>query len=508
MKQSVKRLMAMIMALVVLLSLCACGESGVSDVYDDDDDDEKESVSDKESTEPTTNLSTPDSDIVLPEDSTEDEKNAFETSTAENDTDVGLKNIKIDNADRQLTDDQKLVLSYFDDDYLVPPSYEFLRRYPNVFDGAQIQIWGTVKKVISMDTDQYEIVLWFGVGQAEYGYVDDDPDYKGQYLLLTGKTGSAWYMEGDTLQVYGRYKGVKTISVDGTSYTIPQINVQQAYFDTSWAPNDIYRYIEKYSASDIKKIAECIFGDDIEVRIPIPGTDVEEDIFNLWLETSGGKSPWYIVELENQSNAKFTKYFFNASADLGGGGERITDAKDALNPSGIERSIEFSADFKHFFLFTYDTNLENLTLEYYDNELNKIWKREFPETTNAFYDYTKHNVYLVANNELYIINIATGENTYAPTYVGEKAEIRKLSDGILLVSKNKSDGVMKIGLDGKMIWKTNLAENTHSINGIQVVGDNIVIDQYYWNSTADYGYHYIVLNKATGEVVVDAVSKG
>lgn len=488
--------------------LCICGCSGVEDVSDKSDDDieEKETIADTENTGPITNQSKPDSETVLPDDATDEEKEAFENSTPQNDTDVGLKNVKIDNADRQLTDKQKQVLSYFDDDYLVPPSYEFLRRYPGVFNGAQIRVWGTVKKVISMDAQNYEIVLWFNVGQAEYGYVDSSSEYDGHYLCLTGKTGDTWLMEGDTLLVYGRYTGVKTIEVDGTTYTIPQINAHREYFDTSAAPNDIYRYIEKCTAEDIKEIAECIFGDDIEVRVPIPGTDVQQDIFDLWCETSGGKSPYYIVELENQSNAKFTKYFFDASADLAGGGTRVQDAKDALNPSGIDRYIEFAADFSHFFLFTYDGNMENLTLEYYDNSLNKVWKREFPETTNAIYDYTKNNIYLVANNELYIINIETGEDTFAPAYIGEKMAIRKLSDGILLVSKNKSDGVMKISLDGKIIWKTNLAENTYSVQGIQVVGDNIVVDQYYWNDPEAYGNHYIVLDNKSGKVVIDAVS--
>lgn len=53
---------------------------------------------------------------------------AFANSTPENDTDVGLKNIKIDTAEVNLTDEQKAVLEYFDNDYLPIPSYEFLRR--------------------------------------------------------------------------------------------------------------------------------------------------------------------------------------------------------------------------------------------------------------------------------------------------------------------------------------------------------------------------------------------
>ena len=130
---------------------------------------------------------------------------AFASSTPENDTDVGLKNIKIDTADFSLTDEQKAVLAYFDDDYLSVPSfetgYEFLRRYPQVFEGAQLSVWGTVKKVISMDSDKYEMILWLNIGPGEYEYSYEYPEYEGNYLLLSGKTGDTWFMEGDTAVV-------------------------------------------------------------------------------------------------------------------------------------------------------------------------------------------------------------------------------------------------------------------------------------------------------------------
>ena len=426
-------------------------------------------------------------------------------STPENDTDIGLKNIKIDDTSIDLTEEQKMVLEYFDDDYLTVPSYEFLRRYPDVFDGAQLRIWGTVSKVLSINSGNIEMILWLDVGPVEYEYSWDYPEYEGNYILVNGKVGNISYMEGDTLLVYGRYGGIETVDVDGVSYTVPKVDMQSAYFDTSPAPNDIFRYIPKFDLPFVKQVAETIFG-DVEIREPIIGTDITEEQYWLWEEVCG-QMPCYAVELENQSNAKFTKFFFytDISSDVYGG-DRIQDAKDSMGVSNIYRAIEFAADFEHFFLFTYDHSLEMLTLEYYDSSLNKIWEREFMETTSANYDYTNQNIYLTANNELYIINLKTGEDTYAPAYVGEKLEVRKLSDGILLISSGKSDGVMKIGLDGTLIWKTNLQNDTYSVDGVQVINNRIVISQYYWESSEDYGTHYIVLDNATGEIIQDAVS--
>lgn len=145
--------------------------------------------------------------------------------------------------------------------------------------------------------------------------------------------------------------------------------------------------------------------------------------------------------------------------------------------------------------------METLTLEYYSSDLEKVWKREFAETTSAVYDYTKNNIYLVANNELYIINIETGEDTFQPCFIGEKLDIRKLSDGILTVGENKSDAVIKNDLQGNMIWKTNLAGNVYRVEGIQLVGDTILLQL-----QLEDGLHYVVLDNATGSVIADAVS--
>lgn len=431
---------------------------------------------------------------------------SIKNSSPKNDTDLGLKNIKIDTTTAELTEEQQQVLEYFDDDYLTVPSYEFIRRYPDVFQDAQLKVWGTVAKIISWNSDTFQLILWLNVGPVEYEYYWDYPENNGAYILLTGASGSTAFMEGDTLLVYGRYTGIETVEVDGVSYTVPKINMQNAYFDKSSAPNDIYRYIPKFDLAFIKDVATSIFGDDFEIREPIQGIDIPEEQYWMWEEVCG-TMPCFTVELEDQSNAKFSKYFFytDISSEVYGG-DRIQVATDAMGYSDIYRAIEFSADFEHYFLFTYDTSLETLTLEYYDSEFNKLWKREFTETTSAHYDYTKNNIYLAANNELYIINIETGEDTYEPTYIGEKMAIRKLEDGILLISGSKSDGVMKVGLDGSIIWKTNLADDTFSVDGIQVIGSKIVISQYFWSSMDNYGTHYLVIDNETGVIKQDAVS--
>lgn len=124
------------------------------------------------------------------------------------------------------------------------------------------------------------------------------------------------------------------------------------------------------------------------------------------------------------------------------------------------------------------------------------------ETTSAQYDYTKNNIYLTANNELYIINTNTGEDTYPPAYVGSKAAIRKLTEGILMISNDKSDGVMMANLDGSIKWKTNLENDVESVEGLQALEDRIIFDYTWESEEGGFFETYVSLDRESGDVLV------
>ena len=63
-------------------------------------------------------------------------------------------------------------------------------------------------------------------------------------------------------------------------------------------------------------------GKDIEIRGPIVGTDISEETEMLILNIADTLG-FYTVELENQSNANFTKFFFYTEANVA---NRIVDA--------------------------------------------------------------------------------------------------------------------------------------------------------------------------------------
>lgn len=191
---------------------------------------------------------------------------------------------------------------------------------------------------------------------------------------------------------------------EGTSYTIPTINVHSYQHDDDNGRPD--GTPDKFDLSFIRKVAKAIFNNGVIVREP---TDDEATTTS----SSFMNNPVVVCKLDNQSNSKFGKYFFNKNYGS------ISDTRNTDNyvfatgdETGINRYIEFAPDFEHFFIFVYDSRNEYLTVEYYDKDFKRIWTRDFENTLSGTYDYTENNIYLVANNYLYTINTLTGEDTF------------------------------------------------------------------------------------------------
>lgn len=415
----------------------------------------------------TNNVSAKISDEKINETEERVEKN-FKESTPENDTEKGLKITKIDSDYVGLNEDQEKILQYFDNDYFVCTP-EAMRRYPQIFEHSYINTSGSVIKVVTQETNDYELIVWAP------GYVDSEFN-SNDCMLLRGTAEGALFLEGDTIRVNGQYQGIETINIDGESITLPVVNVSNAYLSSE----------ERYDYDFIKSIAKSVFGEYIEVR----PAETEEGFEGF---------PGYIVTLDDQSNAKFSKYYF--ASDVGKISDATLDYYD-----GLDRYIEFAADLEHIYLISYDYLSCTFTLECYDKELNNIWKREFEDVQTPpsegrmirAYDYTENNFYIVLNKELFVINSMTGEDTFEPVYVGEKVAIKKLQDGILLVSTGKADAIMKLDLKGNMVWKTSLDQHVINLNAFQAVEERLIFDLY-----CEKGDYYFVLNNGDGEVIMD-----
>ena len=417
---------------------------------------------------------------------------------------LGLRNIKIDST-TELTEEQKLVSQYFDNDYIDITDYEFLARYPSIFEGAQIYFTGTIQKIIKSTDEDYEMLVWVGKNEGLFYYRDSNmgvmyDEYKektkNNLIVIKGKQTDTRLVTGDDIVVYGRYNKIETTIIDKISYTVPTINAYRTFFNKGISSPDVFE------PDFIKKVATVLFGNSVEVRNASDGEDYDSSAGAG--ECTFDDNPFMICEPENQSNSKFTKYRMylkngiiedaKSSSSIGGTGTSVDD-------SNIIRKFEFTPDFQHYLIYTFDTDLKTLTVGYYDENFNKIWQRDFEETINGVYDYTQKNFYIVANNDLYIIDMTTGTDVTTPSYVGTKSDIRKVSDGLIMLSASNADSVMKVDLEGNIVWKTNITNEYYIfdwMNSVQFVDKKIIIANPYVSFELDAETGEL---KTTGELV-------
>ena len=414
-------------------------------------------------------------------------------------SEIGLKNIKLDSSLWKLTPEQELLVRYFDKDYFYG-QYYFIRKYPQLFDGMQVETNASIAKIISQDNESYELLAgwnWFyheewALGDTPYennSYECADIErVKEELVLVKGKTKNQYFMEKENLSIRGRFSGVETVTVDGVSYTVPVLN--------AYSENEVFSYEE------IKAISEQIFGNQISVSTHmLEYTDMETGE-NGYMPMDGV----YEITLDNQKNAKFSKYIIYDNA----AGLYDIDYFDSSKP---QKHIEFAPDFEHFFLFIHDSSVNNLTIEYYDKDLNQLWKREFLDTTTANYDYTSSNAYIVVNGYLYILDMETGENVTEKKYVGQKTELRKTTKGIILFAKGKSESIMMTDNDGNIVWSINTDKALNKVYRTQFIEDvmtisydaydNQVYDDYYDGDFETRYDGFIQVDIGSGELLLE-----
>ncbi len=376
---------------------------------------------------------------------------------------VSWSNMKIDNKNLSLTEDQKTVLQYFDDDYLYISDYESLQRYPDIYRHAQVEFEGGVVKILETNDESYKCLVW--LADTEYLF-EHEFNHKNtpneNYVVVTGKHPSTGrIIEGDLLRFYGRYNDVISHTIDGKDAYYPTLS---SYYTVSG---------EKFDYSFIKKIAKILFGPDIKIEDPMSSPDYDLDIYH-----PNGYS-YFLVTLDNQSNANFSSFEFSKDCGF---------IRDANIKDGIEKSINISADFKHYIIITRDSNLNIVYVEYFDRNFKKIWSREFEDTNNMQMDYTKDKMFLVTDNDLYHLDINTGKDVIPSVFVGKKVGINLIDDGAILIGEGKKDNIMKVDLNGQIVWKTSININTDSCTSLQIIDDNIIGYLYGQEESDEYDY--------------------
>lgn len=375
----------------------------------------------------------------------EDEHN--QTGVSVDGVKVSWANMKIDNENLSLSEDQKTVLQYFDDDYLYIADYDSLQRYPDIFRHAQVDFEGGVVKVLETNDESYKCLVWLRNSDLMLEKFDSK-NLPNENFVVTGKhPSSGRIIEGDFLHFYGRYNDVESQAIDGKEAYYPTIS---AFYTVSG---------EKFDADYIKKTAKVVFGPDIKLEDPMSSPDYVLDINhpNGYL--------YYLVTLDNQTNANFSSFEFSRTNGF---------IRDANIKDGVEKTINISADFNHYIIIIRDSNLNTVYVEYFDRDLKKIWSREFEDTNNMKMDYTEDRMFLVTDNDLYYLDINTGEDIIPSVFVGKKIDVNLLEDGAILIGEGNKDNVMKVNLEGQIVWKTSVDLDVTGCTSLQMIDGNII----------------------------------
>ena len=82
---------------------------------------------------------------------------------------ISFSNMKSESEKLNLTEEQEIVLDYFDNDYffdISDYSYEDLQRYPNIFENSKISTRVGIIKVIKSTDNEFEALVQFSAGEA------------------------------------------------------------------------------------------------------------------------------------------------------------------------------------------------------------------------------------------------------------------------------------------------------------------------------------------------------
>ncbi len=380
------------------------------------------------------------------------------------DIEVGITSRK---DSKDLSELEKLLLQYYDDDY-IRTAYANIIHYSDSYNNSRICFYGYVASLIESNARENIYYIEFDAIIDIGGY----GDHTGNFVAVKTKE----KLDVDqTLYFFGTLTGTETFEIDGKNANLPCFDLDKtATFSFMYYEPDVM-----YTKNEISQIAKFFFGDKTKIRqssnkdLPWIPNDFYEDCSQFY----------YIAEPVKAGENDEAKY----ALFTGPGGY----VEDCDTETHIERYINFSADFEHFYIRTCDTNLNTVTFECYNKSYKKLWQREFTNCSDISMDYTTTKIYLGTSDKLYIIDAQTGEDASAPIKISPAVAVRKLKDGILVVSKTTFDAVTKFDLDGNVLWTINLGLAPEEAK-IQMVNNNYMIQTTAYSYTYSYAQTSII----------------
>ncbi len=343
---------------------------------------------------------------------------------------------------------------YFNYDSLYVNEYDNLARYPIAYKDTMIEFYAIVLQVIEESDDNFKILCEL------YEWVN--PENKDNYIIIEGKyVNGKRYLKDDNIKVTGIYKGMNTYNISSTNMVLPTVSVDKIIIDESYMG-----YYPEYDEEDIRKIAESFFGTTFTLVKPNYNLYDEKNIYLMSLPFH------YVVTLDNQTNARFSKYRFYTEYG------RIDVATE--NEDGrVLRNISKSSDNKNFILTTYTPGSNYLELQMYDKDFKLLWSRQFENVDKYLWENNNNRILLTINSDTYYINEIDGKNIIDPFITGEALSIKLLSNGdVIFISEKSNSFIMYIDNTGKVLWKKGIDSSVtpEYISAILVANEKIYIN--------------------------------
>lgn len=417
--------------------------------------------------------------LKLNNNSTQTDSNA-KNENSENKQEIQTMSFKsMDATDTSLTDDQRAIALFFDEDYFFLETYEELVRYADMLKNINISSYCQVNTILSSDDETFEAVCqWAPSNEALWGGEVELTNP----IIIKGKKPEKMVMQGDNIALKGKLLGAETRNINGESKYLPVIEIIEMGDDYLW-----------YTDDTIRQISKLVFGDNIKVRRP-----TEEETFDMVNDYFYNyQDHIWLVELENQSNLNFKVF------DIWQSDPRGVITYNALYNQGIEKDylnkkLYITPDLQKYIVFDMSVADKYVYISVYDRNLNKLWQREISNASELTWDATNSNLVFVSDNDFYNINIETGEDIFNPVFVGKKADIRIVDNGYILISHESDDSVMFLDTNGNIKNKFDITLGTKDQpnqeiynNYIQKLDNNYVIlyNIYDIDKYNDYGMY-------------------
>lgn len=344
----------------------------------------------------------------------------------------------MEETDTNLTDNQKEIAKFFDGDNFFLSTYEELIRYADMLKNIHVSTYCQVNTIISSDDKNFEAICQWGSDISDFyggGLVElTNP------IIIKGNKPEKMVIPEDYLALRGILVGAETRVVNGESKYLPVIEITEIGENSTW-----------FSESTLKNVAKAVFGNDIKFRKP-----TDEEMYKMCECSYVSLEDYiYLAEFENQSNLNFKVFDIWQSVPTG----MITYNyyyNQGIEKDYLNKRLYVTPDLQKYIVFDISQKDKKAYISVYDRNYNKLWQRELNDVSNISWDSTDKELIFVHNNDLYRVNIESGENISDPIYVGQKDDIRIVDNGYLLINQSANDSVMFLDKNGNIKNKFNI----------------------------------------------------